>query len=60
MAKKSLFERMGLVQSIEEETEVAENVLCENVPEEELEVAKKIYETQSQFARKVLINAGKS
>ena len=25
--------------------------------EEELEVAKKIYETQSQFARKVLINA---
>ena len=26
-------------------------------PEEELEVAKKIYETQSQFARKVLINA---
>jgi len=38
MAKKSLFERMGLVQSIEEETEVTENVLCENVPEEELEV----------------------
>ena len=26
-------------------------------PEEELEVAIKIYETQSQFARKVLINA---
>lgn len=27
------------------------------LPEEELEVAKKIYETQSEFARKVLINA---
>ena len=26
-------------------------------PEEELEVAKKIYETQSEIARKVLINA---